>query len=94
MLGKEMLNFFILDISVDQNEAQEILDKAQQYLPVASRVVSALRGAIESQNEAQIKKEVEKVQEVASDNLVNVCKAFTDSLQKSSSRQKLKCLIL
>lgn len=89
-----MLNFFILDISVNQNEAQDILDKAQQYLPVASRVVSALRGAIESQNEAQIKKEVEKIQEIASDNLVNVCKAFTDSLQNSSSRQKLKCLIL
>jgi hypothetical protein len=91
---RECLIFLILAASVNQNEAQEILDKAQQYLPVTPRVVSDLQVVIESENEAQIKKEFGQVQEVARDNLIDVCNTFTDSLLKLSSQKKLKCLIL
>jgi hypothetical protein len=61
---------------------------------VTPRVVSDLQVAIESQNEAQIRKEVEEVQEIARDKLIDVYDMFIDSLQKLMSQKKSNCLIL
>jgi hypothetical protein len=58
------------------------------------RVVSDLQVVSESQDGAQIKEEVKKVQEVASNNLIDVYNTFTVSLQTLRSQKKLKCLIL
>jgi len=81
-------------VSVNQNEAQEILGEARQYLPMAPCDVSDLQVAIESQNEDEIRKLVKQVQHIATDNLIDVYKTFKDSLQTSSSQKKSICLIL
>jgi uncharacterized protein YutE (UPF0331/DUF86 family) len=48
---------------------------------------------LQSQNEAQIRKGVEQVQEIARDNLIDVYDIFIDSLQESKPQKKSDCLI-
>jgi hypothetical protein len=81
-------------VSVNRNEAQEILGEARQYRLMAPCDVSGLQVAIESQNGDEIRKLVKQVQQIATDDLIDVYKRFIDSLQTSSTQKKSICLIL
>lgn len=56
--------------------------------------VSDLQVAIESQNEGEIRKLVKQVQEISTENMLDVYKTFAASLHTSSSQKKWICLIL
>jgi hypothetical protein len=76
--------------AIPETEKEEICHLARKHLVITDGILSEVKGNINSENEDQIKKGLEKFEKEAREYLIEIYSKFKDHLNQLHSSKKVK----